>query len=93
MGGEPNFFRSITSSNCSFTSSSTPLPDKFFVNKSPSKEAPKVPKSIDRKPPFCSLTSFFTVSVIQFNNIPLSSNDFTIFKRSYISSLEIINVV
>ena len=63
----------------------TPMPDYFFVNKSTSKEAPKVPKSIDIKPPFCSLTSFFTFSVIPFNNIPLSSNE--------ISSLEIINVV
>ena len=71
----------------------TPLPDNFFVNKSPSKEAPKAPESIDRKPPCCSLTSFFTVSVIPFNYIPLSSNDFTIFKRSFISSLEITNVV
>ena len=34
----------------------TPLPNKFFVNSSPSKEAPKVPTSSDRKPPFCSLT-------------------------------------
>ena len=67
----------------------TPLPDKFFVNKLSS----KVLKSIDRKPPFCSLTSFFTVSVIQSTNKPLSSNDFTIFKRSCISPLEIISVV
>ena len=35
-----------------------PLPDKFFVNRSPSKEAPKVPNNILRNPPLCSLASF-----------------------------------
>ena len=36
----------------------TPLPDKFFVNRSPSKEAPNVPNNILRNPPLCSLASF-----------------------------------
>ena len=35
----------------------TPLPDKPFDNISPSKEAPKVPYSILRNPPLCSLAS------------------------------------
>ena len=34
------------------------LPHKFFVNRSPSKEAPKVPNNILRNPPLCSLASF-----------------------------------
>ena len=36
----------------------TPLPDKLFVYRSPSKEAPKVPNNILRNPPLCSLASF-----------------------------------
>ena len=35
-----------------------PLPDKFFVNRSSSKETPKVPNNILRNPPLCSLASF-----------------------------------
>ena len=35
-----------------------PLSDKFFVNRSPSKETPKVPYNILRNPPLCSLASF-----------------------------------
>ena len=35
-----------------------PLPDKFFFNRSPSKETPKVPNNILRNPPLCSLASF-----------------------------------
>ena len=71
----------------------TPLPDKFFVNTSPSKEAPKVPLSIDRKPPFCSFASFLIVSTTPFNSIPESLRDLTIFKMSFNSSFEIIKVV
>ena len=76
-----------------FSALITPLPDKFFVNRSPSKEAPKVPRSIDRKSDFCSLTSFFTVSVIPSNNIPFFSRDLITSKRLFQSSLEIISVV
>ena len=53
----------------------------------------QVPKSIDKKPPFCFLTSYFTVPVIPSNTVALFSNDFTICKRPCISSLENINVV
>ena len=36
----------------------TPLPDKFFVNRSPGKEAPNVPNNILRNPPLYSVASF-----------------------------------
>ena len=50
-----------------------PLPDKVFVNRSPSKEAPKVPNNIPRNPPLCSLASFLIVSLTPFNSTPESS--------------------
>ena len=59
----------------------------------PNKPAQSVPSNILRKPPFCSLTSFFTVSVIPSNNIPPFSRDLITCKRLFKSSLEIINVV
>ena len=62
----------------------TPFPDKFFVNRSPGGEASKVPRSIDRKPPFCSFASSFIVSLTPFNSIPESSRDLTIFKMLFI---------
>ena len=39
-------------------------------NKLPNKLAPKVPKSIPKNPPLCSLVSFSIVLVTSFNKIP-----------------------
>lgn len=61
MGGEVNFCKSIPDLVVPSHALTAPLSDNFFVNKSPSKEAPKVPKSMAKKPHFGSLTSFFTV--------------------------------
>ena len=69
------------------------MPDKFFVHRLPSKEAPKVPRSIDRKPPLCSFASFLIVSLTPFNSTPESSRDLAIFKMSFISSFEIVKVI
>ena len=52
-----------------------------------------MPNNILRNPPFCSFTSFWTVSVTPFNNKPESSRDFTILMMSLISSFDIINVI
>ena len=67
----------------------TSLPANIF----PNKLTPSVPSNIPRKLPFCSLTSFFTISVIPSNNIPFFSRDLITSKRSFKSSLEIISVV
>ena len=71
----------------------TRLLDKFFANRSPSKEAPKVPRRIDRKPPLCSFASFLIVSLTPFNSTPECARDLTIFKMSFVSSFDIIKVV
>ena len=63
------------------------------VNKFPNKLAPKGHNNITRNPPFCSVASFLIVSVTLFFNKPDSSSDLTIFIISFISSLEVINVV
>ena len=47
-----------------------PFPDKFFVNRSPSKLAPNVPNNILKIPPFCSFVSFLIVFVTPFNKTP-----------------------
>ena len=57
----------------------TTLPDKFFVNRSPSKEAPNVPNNPLRNPPLCPLASFWIVSLTPFNNTPQSSSDLNYF--------------
>ena len=44
-------------------------------------------------PPFCSLTSFWIVSLTLFNNKPESSRDVTIFIMSSISSFAFIVVL
>ena len=44
-----------------------PFPDKFFVNRSPSKLAPNVPSNILKTPPFYSLVSFLIIFVTPFN--------------------------
>ena len=54
---------------------------------------PNVPNNALRNPPFCSFTSFWTVSVTPFNNKPELSRDFTILIISSISSFDVINVV
>ena len=63
--------------NCQFNLSSpaltVPFPDKFFVNRSPSKLAPKVSSNILKNPPFCSFVSFLIVLVAPFDKIFESS--------------------
>ena len=63
------------------------------VNRFPYKVAPKVSNNIPRNPPFCCFASFHIVSLMPFINKPDSSSDLTIFMISFISSIEIINVV
>ena len=67
----------------------TPLPDNIF----PNRLAPNVPNSIIRNPPFYSLALFLIVSLTPSNNNQKFSRDLTIFKMSFISSFEIIEVV
>ena len=67
----------------------TPRPVKRF----PNKLASNVPNNILRYPPFCYFTSFWTVSVIPFNNKPESSRGFTILITSFFSSFDVISVV
>ena len=53
----------------------TPLPlDKAPDNTFPNKEAPSVPKSIDKNPPFCYLVSFSIVFPTPVNKTPESSS-------------------
>ena len=52
-----------------------------------------MPSNILRNPPFCSFTSFWTVSVTHCNNKPESSRDFTILIMFSISLFDIISVV
>ena len=66
-----------------------PLPENRF----PNKLAPKMPNNIPRSPPFYSFASFLIVSLTPFNNKTDSSSDLTIFIISFISSLEVINIV
>ena len=47
-----------------------PFPDKFVVNRTPSKLAPKVPNNILKNPPVCSFVSFLIVFVTPFNKTP-----------------------
>ena len=62
------------------------------INKLPNKLAPKVPKSIPKNPPLCSLVSFSIVLVTHFNKIPEFSNTSIIFIVSFISYCSIINL-
>ena len=64
----------------------------FPVNKLPNKLAPKVPKSILKNPPPCSLVSFSIVLLTPFNKIPEFSSASIIFIISFISSSSIINL-
>ena len=66
-----------------------PLPINRFHNKL----APKVPVNIPRNPPFYHFGSFLVISLTSFINKTDFSRDLTIFKISFISSFEIINVV
>ena len=63
------------------------------VNRNPNKVALKVPNNIPRNPPFCSYGSFLIVSLRPFINNPDYSRDSIIFMTSFITSLEIINIV
>ena len=68
----------------------------FPVNKLPNKLAPKVPKSILKNPPLCSLISFSiefnSISLTPFNKIPEFSSSLIILIISYVSSSSIINL-
>ena len=55
------------------TNSSRALAVLFPDNRFPSKDAAKVPTSVDQKPPFCSFVSFLIVLVTPFNRIFESS--------------------
>ena len=63
------------------------------VNRCSNKLAPKATNNILRNHPFCSVASFWIVSLTPFINKPESSGHLTIFMISYICSLEIIKVV
>ena len=65
----------------------------FPVNKLPNKLAPKVPKSILKNPPLCSLVSFSIVLLTPFYKIPEFSSASVIFIISFISSCSIINLI
>ena len=62
------------------------------VNKLPNKLAPKVPKSIPKNPPLCSLVSFSIVLLTHFNRIPEFSKASIFFIISFMSSCSIINL-
>ena len=64
----------------------------FPVKRFPNKDAPKVPNSINKKPPFCSFVSFLIVLLTPFNKIFESSKTLKIFKTSFISTFEIVKV-
>ena len=63
----------------------------FPVNKLPNKLAPKVPKSILKNPPLCSLISFSIVLLTPFNKISEFSSSLIILIISCKSSSSIIN--
>ena len=63
-----NFFFFLLPSSA-FTIPSPALIIPFPVNKLPNKLAPKVPKSILKNPPLCSLISFLIVLLTPFNKI------------------------
>ena len=62
------------------------------VNKLPNKLAPKVPKSIPKNPPLCSLVSFSIVLVTPFNKIPEFSKASIIFIITFMTSCSIIHL-
>ena len=64
----------------------------FPVNKLPNKLASKVPKSILKNPPLCSLISFSLVLLTPFNKISEFSSSLIILIISYVSSSSIINL-
>ena len=64
----------------------------FPANKLPNKLAPKVPKSILKNPPLCSLISFSIVLLTPFNKISEFSSSLIILIISCISSSSIINL-
>ena len=63
------------------------------ANMFPNKRAPNIPNNALANSPFCSFTSFLTVSLTSFINKPDSSCVVAIFIISLIYSLEGINVV
>ena len=65
----------------------------FPVNKLPNKLAPKVPKSILKNHPLCSVISFSIVLLTPFNKISEFSSSLIILIISCISSSLIINII
>ena len=65
----------------------------FSLKRFPNERAPKFPNNIPRNPSFCYFASFLIISFTIFINNPNSLRDSTIFILSFISSLEIINVI
>ena len=65
----------------------------LLVNRFSNKLTPYVLNNILRNPPFCTYSSFIIVSLTPFINKPDSSNDWTIFIMSFVSSFKIISVV
>ena len=70
-----------------------PFPDNFFVNRSPSMLAPKVPNNMLKNSPFYSLVSFLIVFVTPFSNILQSSKAWTILIMSFMSLFEITKII
>ena len=63
------------------------------TNRFPNMLASNVPKNILRSPPFCYFAACLIILLTPFVIKPGSSSDLTIFIISFISSLEIINLV
>ena len=63
------------------------------VNRFPTNLAPNVPNNVLKSPPFCYFASFLIIWLKLFINKSDFSRDFTIFMISFISLLEVINVV
>ena len=80
--------RSITSLNKSFSALFIPLPARIL----PNKLRPNKPNNILRNLPFCSLASFWILSLTPFNSKSGSSRDLTILIMYSISSFDIISV-
>ena len=83
------FFTSLVCSYYSITALIIPFP----VNKLPNKLAPKVPKSILKNSPLCSLISFSIVLLTPFYKISEFSGSLIILITSCISSSSIINLI
>ena len=63
------------------------------ANRFPNKPVPNVPDNILKNSPFRSFVSFLIVSLTPFVNKPDYLRDLTVFIRSFMPPLEMINVV